>query len=153
MLKQFSDLLIFDGFQAIRVWPGPSADGLGPRMAPNRTEKKTPRLLLLHLPSQMIIPLVLKLQERHQSDTLIGSIVIDPDCDVPSITMGMLGYLMINVLDTMLNILEDKLVMADFFLQDGLGFGKRCQSIEAVLGSFQTFLNLRNQASVEYDAF
>ena len=112
-----------------------------------------PRLLLLHLPIQMIIPLVLKLQERHQSDTLIGSIVIDPDCDVPSITMGMLGYLMINVLDTMLNILEDKLVMADFFLQDGLEFGKCCQSIEAVLGLFQTFLNLRNQASVEYDAF
>ena len=101
----------------------------------------------------MIFPLVLKLQERHQSDTLIGSIVIDPDRDVPSITMGMLGYLMINVLDTMLNILEDKLVMADFFLQDGLEFGKRCQSIEAVLGPFQTFLNLRNQASVEYDAF
>ena len=25
-----------DGSQAIRGWPGPSADGLGPRMAPNR---------------------------------------------------------------------------------------------------------------------
>ena len=31
--------MIFDGSQAIRVWPGPSADGLGPRMAPNKASE------------------------------------------------------------------------------------------------------------------
>lgn len=50
--------------------------------------KKKNRLLLLHLPNQMISPLVLQLQERRQSDTLIGSVVFEPDCDVPT---GMLG--------------------------------------------------------------
>ena len=27
------------GYQAIRGWPGPSADGLGPRLAPNITDR------------------------------------------------------------------------------------------------------------------
>lgn len=47
-----------------------------------------------------------------------------------------------NVLITMLSILEDKLVMGDFLVQDVLEFGKRCQSIEALLGSFQGHVNL-----------
>ena len=63
---------------------------------------------------QRTVPLILQLEKRNQSGILVRSILPLPESDSAVVSVGVLGHLVIKVLNTMLNIPKNESFTRDY---------------------------------------